>query len=463
MQDFEDQYRYAWPQEDLTDAANWDMVDDGRAFVRTMPERTADLAADSRWPAFFPSPICFVTVRDGDHVALEKVVGASIVNRFPYVVALSFCTKPLSDRHHARGNFTDMLERSGGVSVQYLPPGAPTDRLMSTIASLPDDETRDRIAATGLTIHDGTTNSAPVFDDAYLVYEAKLVEPLTDFDGVPIYEQPWIDVGSHRVYFLEINAIQLREDIANGDRQISWRSLPTWEPHGVLQDAVKPIRANSVDRYQKGYTPNYQFPSPGTIAFEADGHANGMAIKHLPPLPEDQVEVDNDRARWPCFFPSSAGMITTWADGVPNLMPCGSTTVISRHPMTITPCISYANINERYASRITLDVIRKTGRFGCGVPFINDTIIEAIRYAGNTSLAVDRDKVRNAGLQVEDHEWAPVLTAMPIHYDCEVVGEVRLGTHIMFLGEVRRIRVRSDVTASRPLLWLPWANLTSVS
>jgi hypothetical protein len=45
----------------------------------------------SRWPAFFPSPICLATTRHDDVSHLEKVVGASIVNRFPYVVALSFC------------------------------------------------------------------------------------------------------------------------------------------------------------------------------------------------------------------------------------------------------------------------------------------------------------------------------------------------------------------------------------
>jgi flavin reductase (DIM6/NTAB) family NADH-FMN oxidoreductase RutF len=42
-----------------------------------------------------------------------------------------------------------------------------------------------------------------------------------------------------------------------------------------------------------------------------------------------------------------------------------------------------------------------------------------------------------------------------------VVGEVRLGTHIMFLGEVERILVRRDVTPENPLLWCPWAELIS--
>jgi flavin reductase (DIM6/NTAB) family NADH-FMN oxidoreductase RutF len=188
-----------------------------------------------------------------------------------------------------------------------------------------------------------------------------------------------------------------------------------------------------------------------------------MAVKHLPPLPSDQVEVDNDRARWPCFFPSSVGMITSWdSSGAPNLMPCGSTTIISRHPLVVSPCVSYAAINDRYAPRRSLESIRRTGRFGCGVPYVSDDIIASIRYAGNISLARDPGKVANAGLALTRNDWAPMLAAMPVHFDCKVVGEVRLGTHIMFLGEVTRIRVRDDVTPANPLTWYPWAEIVPV-
>jgi len=68
--------------------------------------------------------------------------------------------------------------------------------------------------------------------------------------------------------------------------------------------------------------------------------------------------------------------------------------------------------------------------------------------------------VRDAGLEIEDSDWAPIPTALPVYFECEVVGEVRLGTHIMFLGEVRRIRVRADVTPANPMEWCPWANVT---
>ena len=185
-----------------------------------------------------------------------------------------------------------------------------------------------------------------------------------------------------------------------------------------------------------------------------------MAVKHLPPEAADQVEVDNDRARWPCFFPSSVGMITTWTpDGRPNLMPCGSTTVVSRHPLVITPCVGYAAINERYAPRLTLDLIRKNRAFGCGVPYVSDRVVAAIKLAGNVSLQAAGDKVARTGLGVTRGPLAPVLDDLPVHFDCEVMDEVRLGTHVMFLGAVRRIRVRADVSPANPLEWCPWADV----
>lgn len=455
------EYRYTWPEVDLGHSGHWKSLPEQRARMMHMPEDEEELQKDSRWPAFFPSPISLVTACDGDRAVLEKVVGASIVNRFPYVVALSFCNRALSSRHYVRSEFMSVLESGGCAAIQYLPVGPALDRVLASIAEVPNEHCSKRLERVATATRKGVTNAAPIFEDAYMVYEARLVRPGKDFEGQTIYERPWVDVGSHRMYFLEITAIQLRSDIACGSSQIHWRSLPSWSPKfGTKPADLRNDVGTSSDRYTKGYTPHYTFPSSGTIGFEADEVIGEMAIKRLPPLPQDQVEVDNDRARWPCFFPSSAGLITTWTDeGLPNLMPCGSTTVVSRHPMIIAPCVSYAAINQRYAPRASLSLIRKRGKFGCGVPYINDAVIDAIKYAGNTSISVDRDKVAHAGLEVRPHPWAPVLSAMPIHFDCEVIGEIRLGTHIMFLGEVRRIQVREDVNPENALEWYPWADI----
>jgi flavin reductase (DIM6/NTAB) family NADH-FMN oxidoreductase RutF len=445
---------YTWPTEPLTSSSGWTR-DDQHALWRPMPEDPADVARDSRWPAFFPSPICLVTTGDGSLSAMEKVVGASIVNRFPYLVALSFCRETLSDRHYARSSFCKILESSGKAAVQFIAPGAQLDAAMATIADTPDSATTERVERTGLPVRAAVDSDTPVFEDSYLVYEAELVSPTVDNEGRPLFQQPWVDVGSHRIYFLRIGAIQMRESIARGEEQVKWRSLPEFRTELSLTGPQPDAMAHHTG-YTKGYEPNYRFPAAGTIGFRADYVRDGMSVLHVP----DDLITDNDDARWPCFFPQSAGIITSRApDGTANVMPCGSTTVVSRQPLVIAPCVSYAAVNERYAPRASLDMIVESGWFGCGVPFINDAVLDSLRYAGNTSLRADVDKLVNSGFLHEDGDRVPTLTGLPLFYECEVIGTEHLGTHVMIFGKVTRIRVGADVSPENPLEWCPWPDV----
>lgn len=463
---------YRWPREELA-GSGWRSTGDGFR-VRELPETAAALEADSRWPALFPSPLCLVTAAGPDgEVGLEKVVGATIVNRFPYTLALSFCVRPLSARHHPRGRFLDLLERGGGATVQFIAPGPALDRAMAAIGTIPEERTGERLAAAGLATRSGRTGTAPVLEDAYLVYEGRLVPPGRDMFGAPIFDSPFHDVGSHRLAFLEIRSIQLDRAIAEGRRRIRWLSLPGWRPARAPVDAGPGHPENRAAvlgdlAYRKSYAADYRFPTRGTTSFEADAVIGDMAIRDLPATAEAQVEVDNDRARWPCFFPSSVGMITTWEDGPDgarraNVMPCGSTTVVSRDPLVVAPCISYAPINQRYAPRASLDRIEAAGRFGCGVPRRAPGIEAAIGYLGNVSVRGDPDKTANAGMTALPLGASPVLAELPVHFDCRLIGRVRMGTHVMLLGEVERIYARDDVGPDAPLEWIPWADVETVA
>jgi flavin reductase (DIM6/NTAB) family NADH-FMN oxidoreductase RutF len=429
-----------------------------------MPESIEELV-DSRWPGFYPSSVGYVTVCDGGRVILERVVGITIVNRFPFVMALSVCREALSSRHYARRQFMEVAEQGRCAAVQFAAPGPLLDAIQAAIAGLGDEDAHRRIGATRVATRPGTSVPAPILEGTYLVYEGRLVESSRDLEGSPIFERPWLDAGSHRVYFFEVRAIQLREDIAAGHRQIKWRSLPTWTPRYPDLGLTNAGDAAPVgERYWKSYNPDYAYPAATTTQFEGRETSHGMRIMELPSEPADQIEVDNDRSRWPCFFPSSVGMITVETPGgKPGLMPCGSTMVTSRHPMTISFCVSYARINVRYRPRATLEMVRKSRRFACGVPYLAKPIVEAIEYAGNTSIAEDADKVRHTGLGVEDLCGVPVLPALPVTFLCDVTREVRLGTHCMVVGEVRGIRVRADVTAENPLGWKPYPEVASTA
>ncbi|MEK6677425.1 MAG: flavin reductase family protein [Planctomycetota bacterium] len=450
---------YRWPGPTWSKSAKWALGPAEGRHMFTMPENRSDLEVDSRWPAFFPSSMCVATSGDAETGTMERIVGASIVNRFPYVVAVPVCRINLSKRHYARRNFMRTVESAGDVAIQFLEPGPCLDRVLASCAEVEDVYTSQRIKQSGLSTRLAVLGNGLVLSDAYLIYEGRLVEPSQDFEGEAIYSAPWIDVGSHRVYFFEIQVIQLRQSIAEGRERIRWRSLPQWNVASASPGKVRSSAA-SRDDFIKRYNPDYAFPSEKTVSFRTDEVIEDMAVQHVQSVDnwskQENGKCSNDATRWPCFFPSSVGMITTWAEeGVPNVMPCGSTTVVSRHPFIIAPCVSDAEVNERYAKRGTLSTIRKTGRFGCGVPYWSESIVRAIEYAGNVSILKDRDKVEHAGLHVESLVGSPLLSDLPIHFDCRVIEEVRLGTHVMFLGEVERIFRRGDLNKDNPLTWSP--------
>ena len=179
-------------------------------------------------------------------------------------------------------------------------------------------------------------------------------------------------------------------------------------------------------------------------------------------MPEDQVEVDNDRARWPCFFPLSVGLITVEdGEGGVGGMACGSTTILSRHPLTVAICVSYASINERYARRASLDLLERADRFGCGVPYYDSDVLEAIRYRENISRPSHPGKVENCGLTPARVGGSIGLAELPVRYDCRIVESKRLGTHVLALGEVENMFVHRDVTPNKSLEWCQWAGSKS--
>lgn len=449
-------YLYQWPHHALGDDGFGPDATGGPLLVKDLNETPEQLAADSRWPLLMPSAIAFITARHGAESALEKVTAPAIVNRFPLTLAVSFCREGLSGRHHARQRFMTMLEAGGEASLQFLPPGPGLDHVWGLIRDLPEAATGERLLP--LAHAPGVTVAAPCLEQAYLIYECRLAAG----EGAP--NPPWRDVGSHRVYFLEVSAIQLRRDLAAGDRQLRWRSLPIWEGAPERQGLTGAGgRYDREGKYWKTFNPDYHFPAVGTVAFQPDRYHGERAVRLVARELPDQVTLDNDQARWPCFFPSSLGMVTCWSpEGKANLMPCGSVTVVSRHPLTIAVGIAAAGINQRYGRRASLDFILERGWFGCGVCDDHPLLLEAITYTGNVSHREDPDKAAHAGLAVLPRPLAPALAATPLHVECRVSGHVALGSHDLVLGEVRAILAHPALARGGALTWCPWADVEGV-
>lgn len=186
-------------------------------------ESLETLARDSRWPALFPQSITFVTTGTLKAPIVERCVGATVVNRFPYIVCVSLCRERLSGRHHPRTDVMAAIESANGFTVNILAESREAKTLLATCAETPP---RERLARAGLAVRPGEVTAIPVIDVAPLVYECELAGRSEDFEGEPIFDSPREDLGSHTLYFGEVRAIQLDEQIASRKAQILWHSLP---------------------------------------------------------------------------------------------------------------------------------------------------------------------------------------------------------------------------------------------
>ena len=93
------------------------------------------------------------------------------------------------------------------------------------------------------------------------------------------------------------------------------------------------------------------------------------------------------------------------------------------------------------------------------MPYVDEVVLDAIRYAGNTSLREDVEKLVNSGLAHRRASGCQLHTGLPIFYECEVVDTEYLGTHVIVFGQVTRIRVADDVSERNSLERCPWPDV----
>ncbi len=100
------------------------------------------------------------------------------------------------------------------------------------------------------------------------------------------------------------------------------------------------------------------------------------------------------------------------------------------------PMLSISVRKERHS----FPMIRETGEFV--VNLTDEKLLHACDYCGCTSGArVDKFKV--CGLTAEEGEKvkAPLIKEAPVNIECAVTKELDLGSHVMFLAEVKCVHV----------------------
>ena len=119
------------------------------------------------------------------------------------------------------------------------------------------------------------------------------------------------------------------------------------------------------------------------------------------------------------------------------------------------PMVSVSLRKERYSH----DLILNSGEYV--VNLVDESMCRAVDFCGVRS-GRDLDKAASVGLTyctAEGMDIAPAVDGAPLSLSCRVRQMVELGSHDLFLGEVKAIRVRKDLLDEKGSLRMEKAGL----
>lgn len=156
----------------------------------------------------------------------------------------------------------------------------------------------------------------------------------------------------------------------------------------------------------------------------------------------------------PILLPSPVLIIGTYdSNGKPNIMNAAWGGIASSKP----PCIS---VSLREAT-LTYHNIKKNKSFTVNIP--SEKYLKEADFVGIVS-GRDRDKFKDSRLTPEKSKLvnAPIVKEFPYTLECNLVNQIKIGSHTMFVGEIVGMVADNEVLNSnqfpdiekvRPMLW----------
>jgi flavin reductase (DIM6/NTAB) family NADH-FMN oxidoreductase RutF len=150
---------------------------------------------------------------------------------------------------------------------------------------------------------------------------------------------------------------------------------------------------------------------------------------------------------------------TYGADGKPNIMNAAWGGIASSKP----PCIS---VSLREAT-LTYHNIQQSKAFTVNIP--SERYFKEADFVGIVS-GRDIDKFKETGLTPEKSKLvnAPIVKEFPYALECNLIKQVNLGLHTMFIGEIMGVVADSEVLSPnqlpdiekvRPIVWSSFGNM----
>ena len=135
-------------------------------------------------------------------------------------------------------------------------------------------------------------------------------------------------------------------------------------------------------------------------------------------------------------YPKPAFLVGSKVDENANFMAVAWSGIVNSEP----PMISVSIRPQRF----TLKGIEQNGTFSVNVP--SESQMKETDYCGIYSgHREDKNQVCGFTVFYGKLETAPLIEEFPINIECKVVHEQKLGTHIMYIGQIEEIHASEDV------------------
>jgi len=136
------------------------------------------------------------------------------------------------------------------------------------------------------------------------------------------------------------------------------------------------------------------------------------------------------------LFPVPAVMVSCGYEGFnPNIITIAWAGTVNSVPPIVSVSIR--------SSRHSYQLVKDSGEFVVNIPRVSQ--VRALDFCGVASGA-DTDKFAHLNLTAEmgTLKYAPLIKECPVNLECQVVQAIDLGTHTMFLGEVKHVYVTEE-------------------
>ncbi len=135
------------------------------------------------------------------------------------------------------------------------------------------------------------------------------------------------------------------------------------------------------------------------------------------------------------FFTTTVSLLTTASKGKRNVMACEWTFNVSYDPLYIA-----VFVNPKH---YTYDLLKESSEFGVNLCSIDQAALA--HYVGNVSgKTVDKFKEFNIKTMPSKFIAPPLINGSVLSAECKVVKCIKLGDHVMFVGQVLRALVDDE-------------------